>query len=85
VKVCIVTELHALPIGGLIGHQDKGDCQFIKCNTVAISLLKTQAGTVYDGRVSRVKRKGSPIYRIQCGRIVDRFGTVSRVVLGLGT
>jgi len=31
-------------------------------------LIERQAGPVYDGRVSRVKRKSSPIYRIQCGR-----------------
>jgi len=54
-----------------LGHQDKGDCQFIKCDTVAISLLKKHADTVYDGRVSRIKRRGFLIYRIECGRIVD--------------
>ena len=51
---------------------------------MAISLLKIQAGTVYYGRVFLVKRKGSLIDRIQCGRIVDPFGTVCPVVLGLG-
>jgi len=40
VKVCIVTELHAFPRVGLMGHQDKRDCQFIKWDTMAISLLK---------------------------------------------
>jgi len=31
-------------------------------------LIERQAGPVYDGHVSRVKRKSSLIYRIQCGR-----------------
>jgi len=37
--------------------------------TAAISSLKRQAGTVYDGRISQVKRETALIYRIQCGRI----------------
>ena len=37
--------------------------------TAAISSLKRQADTVYDGRISQVKPETALIYRIQCGRI----------------
>ncbi|PYU40585.1 MAG: hypothetical protein DMG54_16985 [Acidobacteria bacterium] len=55
----------------------------MECDTAAISLLKKQAGTVYDGRISQVQQQSSLIYRIQCARMVDRFGTAGPVVLGL--
>jgi hypothetical protein len=83
VKVCIVAELHAFPIGGLIAASTKRKLPVYQMRYLGDFLIERQAGPVYDGPVSRVKRKSFLAIGYNAGGLVRRFAAEGLVVMDL--